>query len=132
MITFERTVTINCPRDRVFDFVSDPGNDAHWRKGSRFAEWTSEGVIGAGSTMRSVDHTVITSDKGPRMELRGVVERSGRAPNTWYTEGYKPFPLEERFKGKKRFAPYNLVSIGSGYSAMTISECPSKSCSGLG
>jgi hypothetical protein len=69
-------VIISRPPDQVFDFISDPGNDAEWCKGSKFAEWTSEGAIGVGSTMRSVDramgrdvevHSEITAWDPPRI-----------------------------------------------------------------
>jgi carbon monoxide dehydrogenase subunit G len=55
MITFERSICINRQKQEVFDWMSDPTNDAQWRSGSEFAEWTSDGPIGAGSTLRSVD-----------------------------------------------------------------------------
>ena len=55
MITFEKTVHINRPLQEVFDFVSDPANDALYRSGAKSAEWSSEGPVGVGSTMRSVD-----------------------------------------------------------------------------
>jgi carbon monoxide dehydrogenase subunit G len=55
MITFEESIFINRQMQEVFDFMSDPANDAQWRSGSEFAEWTSDGPIGAGSTLRSVD-----------------------------------------------------------------------------
>jgi carbon monoxide dehydrogenase subunit G len=55
MVTFEKTVEINRPQQDVFDFISDPANDALYRSGVEFAEWTSEPPAGVGSTMRSVD-----------------------------------------------------------------------------
>jgi ligand-binding SRPBCC domain-containing protein len=54
MLTFEKRLTINRPRQEVFDFVSDPANDALYRSDAEFAEWSSEAPIGVGSSMRSV------------------------------------------------------------------------------
>jgi carbon monoxide dehydrogenase subunit G len=55
MLTFEKTVMIHRPQQEVFDFVSDPANDARYRGGAHSAEWSSDGPVGVGSTMRSVD-----------------------------------------------------------------------------
>jgi carbon monoxide dehydrogenase subunit G len=55
MITFEKVIHINRPQREVFDLMSDPANDAQWRSGYKFAEWTSEPPVGVGSTFRSVD-----------------------------------------------------------------------------
>jgi uncharacterized protein YndB with AHSA1/START domain len=55
MLTFEKTVIINRPQQEVFDFVSDPANDARYRSGARSAEWASDDPVGVGSRMRSVD-----------------------------------------------------------------------------
>jgi carbon monoxide dehydrogenase subunit G len=55
MISFEKTIRINRPQQEVFDFVSDPANDALYRKGAELAEWSSEGPVGVGSRMRTVD-----------------------------------------------------------------------------
>lgn len=38
MITFEKTVHINRPQREVFEFVSDPANDALCRRAVKFAE----------------------------------------------------------------------------------------------
>jgi hypothetical protein len=55
MIAFEKTTNIRRPRQEIFDFVSDPANDALYRSGARLSEWSSEGPVGVGSTMRTVD-----------------------------------------------------------------------------
>jgi ligand-binding SRPBCC domain-containing protein len=55
MITFEKAIHIDRPQQEVFDFVSDPANDARYRSGAKFSEWSSEGPVGVGSTMRTVD-----------------------------------------------------------------------------
>jgi carbon monoxide dehydrogenase subunit G len=96
LVSFERTVTINRPRDLVFDFVSDPANDARWRKGSRCAEWTSPGPVGVGSTMRSVDRVM-------GREIEGTSEITAWDPPRMYAFRSlgSSFPAEFRLK----FAP---------------------------
>ena len=54
MVTFEKSIFINRPQQEVFDFVSNPANDAQWQGSTEAAEWTSEGPPGVGSTKRSV------------------------------------------------------------------------------
>jgi hypothetical protein len=58
MITFVKTVHIDRPKQEVFDFVSNPANDAQWRKGSRGAQWSSEPPYGLGSTFGSTDRSM--------------------------------------------------------------------------
>jgi len=55
MYTFEKSIFISRPQQEVFDFVTDPANDAKWRSSSVSAEWTSDGPVGVDSTQRSVD-----------------------------------------------------------------------------
>jgi hypothetical protein len=54
MFTFEKSIFINRPQQELFDFVSNPANDAKWRPNAVSAEWISEGPVGVGSTQRSV------------------------------------------------------------------------------
>ena len=54
MFTFEKSLFINRPQQEVFDFLSNPANDAQWQGSTESAEWTSEGPPGVGSTQRSV------------------------------------------------------------------------------
>jgi carbon monoxide dehydrogenase subunit G len=54
MIDFESSVLINRPQQEVFDFLTNPANDAKWQSGTELAEWTSEAPHGVGSTQRSV------------------------------------------------------------------------------
>ena len=54
MIAFEKSVFISRPQQEVFDFMSNPANDAQWQGSTEAAEWTSEGPPGVGSTKRSV------------------------------------------------------------------------------
>lgn len=60
--------------------------------------------------LRAVDRTMVNLQGEPRLEGRGVIAREWRAPNTWFTRGFKPFLLEEKREGKFRFAPYNLIA----------------------
>lgn len=55
MFTFEKEIFINRSRQEIFDFITDPTNDAKWRGSAVSAEWTSEGPVGVGSTQHSVD-----------------------------------------------------------------------------
>jgi carbon monoxide dehydrogenase subunit G len=54
MINFESSLFINRPQQEVFDFLTNPANDAKWQSGTELAEWTSEAPHGVGSTQRSV------------------------------------------------------------------------------
>ena len=55
MATFGKSVWINCPQQEVFDFVSNPAKNTEWQSIAQSAEWTSEGPVGVGSALRSVD-----------------------------------------------------------------------------
>jgi carbon monoxide dehydrogenase subunit G len=55
MIKFEKSYYIGRPKQEVFDFITDPANDTKWRESAGSAEWVSEGPIGVGSTLQSVD-----------------------------------------------------------------------------
>jgi carbon monoxide dehydrogenase subunit G len=50
MITVEQDIHINAPIDYVFDFISDPANNASWQSGLIRSEMTSDGPIDVGST----------------------------------------------------------------------------------
>jgi carbon monoxide dehydrogenase subunit G len=54
MITWEKNKFINRPPQEVWDFISDPANLAQWLSGADYAEWTSEGPPGVGSTLIEV------------------------------------------------------------------------------
>ena len=54
MITWEESIIINRPQQEVWDFLSNPANLAKWGSSTEFAEWTSEGPHGVGSTAREV------------------------------------------------------------------------------
>lgn len=54
MFKTRKTVSINCPPQDVFDYVTDPANDANWLSGTESSGWTSEPPHGVGSTQESV------------------------------------------------------------------------------
>ncbi len=54
MNTFTVTTFINRPVQEVFDFVTNPANNAQWQSGTESAKWVSEGPVGVGSIFRSV------------------------------------------------------------------------------
>ncbi len=54
MIEFEMGVFINRPQQEVFDFISNPANDAQWQSSIEASEWTSQGPPRVGSTRRFV------------------------------------------------------------------------------
>jgi len=54
MITIEKSIIINRPQQEVFDFLTNPANNAQWQSAAEATEWTSEGPPGVGSTYRSV------------------------------------------------------------------------------
>jgi len=53
MYRFKSSIFINRPQQEVFDFVSNPANDTQWSSVAESREWTSEGPVGVGSTLRS-------------------------------------------------------------------------------
>lgn len=55
MFQFEKTIHINRPQQEVFDFLSDPANDTKWRDSAVSSEVQSEGPMGVGSKIHSVD-----------------------------------------------------------------------------
>jgi carbon monoxide dehydrogenase subunit G len=54
MLEIEKSIHISRPLQEVFEFVSDPANDAKWQGSTESAKWTSEGPPGMGSTIRQV------------------------------------------------------------------------------
>ena len=55
MFNFEQSIWINRTPEEVFDYLSEPTNDAEWRGSSLSAEWISDSPHGVGSTYKSVD-----------------------------------------------------------------------------
>jgi carbon monoxide dehydrogenase subunit G len=68
MATFTVTTFINRPPQEVFDFMTDPANQAKWQSGTESAEWSSEGSVGVGSTVHSVGRLL-----GREMDLNAEI-----------------------------------------------------------
>ena len=54
MFKTRRSVSINRSPQDVFDYVSDPANDANWQGPAESSHWTSEAPPGVGSTQEQV------------------------------------------------------------------------------
>jgi carbon monoxide dehydrogenase subunit G len=100
IIVFEKHIYIDRPPQVVFDYMSDPANDAQWRAGSRSAEWASNDPIGVGSLMRSEDHAM-----GRKIETFSKI-------TSWDP------PLQYGFKSLSKSFPaefsFNLEAEGDG------------------
>jgi len=68
MVTTEKSVVINQPINRVFEFVSIAENDAVWRAEIQDSKVTSEGTFGVGSTISQT-----ASFMGRNFEAEGEV-----------------------------------------------------------
>jgi hypothetical protein len=77
----------------VFDYMSDPANDAEWRAGSRSAEWASEGPVGVGSIMRSEDRGM-----GRRIETYSEITSWDPPHGYGFRSLSKSFPAEFTFE----------------------------------
>jgi len=54
MITWNKSIFINCPQQDVWNFISNPANLVKWGSSTESAEWTSDAPHGVGSTAREV------------------------------------------------------------------------------
>ena len=54
MFKTRRSVVINRSPQDVFDYVTDPANDANWQGPAESSRWTSESPHGVGSTQEQV------------------------------------------------------------------------------
>jgi uncharacterized membrane protein len=68
MIQLKESVFIRQPVGRVFEYVTDPGNNALWQSGILETTITSEGSFGIGSTYRCVNRFL-----GVRFESAGEI-----------------------------------------------------------
>jgi uncharacterized protein YndB with AHSA1/START domain len=93
IITFEKRIYIDCPPQEVFDYMSDPANDAQWRAGSRSAKWASEGPVGVGSRMRSEDRAM-----GRKIETFSEITSWDPPHGFGFKSLSKSFPAEFSFK----------------------------------
>lgn len=60
--------------------------------------------------IQALDWTVLTLQGRPIAQFRGVRASHSKAINTWYTDGFEPFLLEEQTPKGMQFAPYNMVA----------------------
>ncbi len=94
MYKIESSMFINRPQQEVFDYVTNPANNAKWQSGTESAEWTSAGPPGVGSTLK-----VVTSLLGRKIEA--VVEITGWDPPNLVSiksvSGPIPFESTQRF-----------------------------------
>ena len=54
MYSFEKSITINRSLQDVFDYVTNPANDALWQSGVESSEWASDGSPGVGAINKVV------------------------------------------------------------------------------
>ena len=90
MFKTQTSVTINRSKQDVFDYVTDPANDARWQDTLESSEWTSEGLPGVGSNQEWV-----TKFLGRKITLTAVVT-SWDPPNSYSRPcrgGRSPFGL---------------------------------------
>jgi carbon monoxide dehydrogenase subunit G len=93
MITIDKSIFINRPLQEVFEFMSNPVNDAQWQSSTDSAEWTSEGPPRVGSTIRQVGRFMGRDTSGT-----GEVT-SWDPPNGFGVKSLSgPFPFESTTK----------------------------------
>ena len=68
MIHIQENIFIRQPADRVFRYVTNPGNNAAWQSGILEAAITSQGTFGLGSTYRCINRFL-----GIRFESAGEI-----------------------------------------------------------
>ena len=90
MFTVEKTISINRPKQDVFDYASDPANAHKWQSVVKSKQWTSEDPPGVGSTQRFVSRFM-------GLNLKGTNEYTVWDPPNQYS--FKtidsPLPIEE-------------------------------------
>jgi carbon monoxide dehydrogenase subunit G len=55
MFKFKKSYYIDRPQQQVFDYATNPTNDTQWRESAVSSEWESDGPVGVGSKLHSVD-----------------------------------------------------------------------------
>lgn len=92
MIIVEKSIFINRPQQEVFDFVTNPTNNAQWQKSTQSAEWTSDGPTGIGSTFKIVNRFLWRN-----MEATAEIT-AWEPPNTLTVKAVKaPVPFESTY-----------------------------------
>jgi carbon monoxide dehydrogenase subunit G len=88
MATYEKSIFINRPQQDVWDFFTDPANSSQWST-TEYAEWTSEGPPGVGSTQRSVGKIL-----GRKFESTSEITAWDPPNEHGYKSTSGPFPWE--------------------------------------
>lgn len=88
MVTIDKSVSIARTPQEVFDYISDPANDAAWISGSESSEWITDPPHGVGSRQRSVQRFL-----GRRLESE-VEITNWEPPEQMAAKFSKPFPGE--------------------------------------
>jgi uncharacterized protein YndB with AHSA1/START domain len=90
MISLESEIFIDQAPEDVFAFVFEPANAAQWQEGVVLAEFTSEGLLGMGSTWRNVSKMI-----GREIDIEFEVidyDPPHRFATSRYPDLYKPKP----------------------------------------
>ena len=91
MPVVEETILINCPRDEVFAFASNPDNIPLYSSNLVEFEKTSDGPVGKGTTYRGITRVAgksvaWTSEMAEFEEGTKTVNRSVESPMAWQIE----------------------------------------------
>lgn len=106
MVTIENSIVIDRPPEEVYAFVTDPANEAKWHSDVLEAHQTSEGPLGAGSTIsftinfmgkKQIDLVVRESDP-PRREVVDATSSGRMLPTFTFT--FEPVNGGTRFTRK--------------------------------
>jgi len=106
MISFEKQLFINRPQQELFDYVSNPDNDVHWRDSIVLAEWSSAEPHGVGSTQHLVD-------KFMGREIDSTVEITSWEPPHRFSQkmvsGPIPFEMTMNFKPAEQGTQLSII-----------------------
>ncbi len=95
MFKFKKSYFIDRPQQEIFDYATNPANDTKWRESAVSAGWASEGPVGVGSKLRSVDKLL-------GREIESVSEISAWDPPNAYGQkaagGPVPFEMTIRLE----------------------------------
>lgn len=96
MAEFTVTTFIDRPPQEVFDYATNPANTNKWQSSNRSSEWSSNGPVGVGSTIRSVGRML-----GRDMEMDLEIT-AWDPPNLW---GMKGSSGPMKFTNSNKFEP---------------------------
>lgn len=54
MVEFEHSIFVESSPQSVFDYATNPANDAEWQGSIESSEWVTDGPAGVGSEMKSI------------------------------------------------------------------------------